>query len=84
MGLPPLKVSINVSRPQFESGLSCQRLRRALAGSGLPPQLLVVELTESMLMHDGPGAIAQMEEIKSLGVRCRSTISAPATRRCRT
>ena len=68
-GLPPVKVSINVSRPQFEGGLLPRTLQRVLQRTGLAPDRLVLELTESMLMRDAGTALEQMHAIKALGAR---------------
>jgi len=65
---PAVKVSVNVARPQFESGLLPQTLQRVLQRSGLAPARLVLELTESMLMQDASSALAQMHAIKQQGV----------------
>ncbi len=67
-GGAPLKVAINVAKPQFVAGTLCQALRRAVADSGLPPQLMVLELTESMLMDEVDAGLALMHELKALGV----------------
>jgi EAL domain-containing protein (putative c-di-GMP-specific phosphodiesterase class I) len=40
-----------------------------LASTGLSPELLTLELTESVLMQDAEAAIAMLAELKSLGVR---------------
>jgi predicted signal transduction protein with EAL and GGDEF domain len=63
-----VRVAINVSKLQFQAGDLCQTLRRALFDAGLPPQRLVVELTESMLMDDTDNAIRLMQSLKGLGL----------------
>jgi EAL domain-containing protein (putative c-di-GMP-specific phosphodiesterase class I) len=40
----------------------------ALRDSGLPPECLALELTESVLMHDLEVAIVRLHELKRLGV----------------
>ena len=67
-GLGELAVAVNVSKPQFTSGDLCQVLRQAMRDSGLPARQMVVELTESILMDDAAGGLAQMHELKALGV----------------
>ncbi|AKS40608.1 putative bifunctional diguanylate cyclase/phosphodiesterase [Wenzhouxiangella marina] len=50
--LPGVRVAVNVSgRQMLKRGLD-QRVLQALENSGLPPELLSVELTESSLLHD--------------------------------
>lgn len=68
LGVPALKVAVNVTKQQFASGCLPDTLKRALQGSGLPAQRLVVELTESMLMSDADGALEQMQAVKAVGV----------------
>ena len=68
LGLGEIKIAVNVAQPQFQGGGLCNVLTDALAASGLPARLLVVELTESMLMGDGQAALATMHEMKSIGV----------------
>lgn len=63
-----LKVSINVSAQQFsDAGLKASIIS-ALQTSGLNPQNLVLEITESMLMGDVDHFISLLQDIKSLGV----------------
>jgi diguanylate cyclase (GGDEF)-like protein len=68
-GLPRLSVSVNVAVPQFKSGTIWHAVRGAVERSRIPPQLLALELTESMLMDDGEETIATLREIKEMGVR---------------
>ncbi len=68
-GLPRLSVSVNVAVPQFKSGTIWHAVRGAVERSRIPPQLLALELTESMLMDDGEETISILREIKEMGVR---------------
>ncbi len=61
-------MAINVAKLQFTSGDLRANLRQAMTASGLPARQLVVELTESMLMDDADAGLAQMHELKALGV----------------
>ena len=68
-GLPPIRMSVNVSARQFrERGLTGV-VATALSDSGLDPRQLELELTESMIMHDVDQALATMEELERLGVQ---------------
>ena len=62
-------VSINVSARQFRSGKLVTTVRRALEDAGLPPSLLMLELTESVLLRHEEGIAANLAEFKRLGVR---------------
>ncbi len=68
-GAPGLMVSVNVATPQFHREGFLDSIRHALAESGLPPERLLLEITESMLMSQTEQVIARLNEIKALGVR---------------
>jgi diguanylate cyclase (GGDEF)-like protein len=64
-----LPISVNLSPRQFqESGLLSQ-VAAALDASGLPSELLMFEITESMVMEDLSGAREVMKKLNRLGVR---------------
>ena len=64
-----LPISINLSPRQFqESGLLAQ-VAAALDATGLPPELLMFEITETMVMKDLSGAREVMKKLNRLGVR---------------
>jgi diguanylate cyclase (GGDEF)-like protein len=65
----PLTVSVNVSARQLLDSVIVKHVRGALLASGLPPEALTLELTESVLVHDINEAAATLAELKSLGVR---------------
>jgi diguanylate cyclase (GGDEF)-like protein/PAS domain S-box-containing protein len=62
-------VSINVSAVQFRSGNFVTTVRSALENAGLPPSLLLLELTESVLLRNDEGIAANLTELQRLGVR---------------
>ena len=64
-----LPISINLSPRQFqETGLLSQ-VAAALDASGLPSELLIFEITETMVMEDLAGAREVMKRLNRLGVR---------------
>ena len=64
-----LPISINLSPRQFqESGLLAQ-VAGVLDATGLPPELLIFEITESMVMADISSAREVMKKLNRLGVR---------------
>ncbi len=67
-GLRDLRVSINISTRQFQSGNLPDEVARALARHEVLPQYLMLELTESMLMARPEDSIVQLREIKRIGV----------------
>ena len=62
------RVSVNVSALQFERRDFVETVATALALSGLPPECLELELTESYVMRDLPQAVARMSQIRDLGI----------------
>jgi EAL domain-containing protein (putative c-di-GMP-specific phosphodiesterase class I) len=67
-GLGPLRVAVNLSPFQFYREDLAQTVKDALAESGLAPQLLELELTESMMMNDIEHAVCILRDLKSIGV----------------
>ena len=66
-GLPPLRVSVNLSSRQFRSEALCDVVSEALRSSGLAPQLLELELTESLLIENVEHAMGVMGQLKAIG-----------------
>ncbi len=64
-----LPVSINVSALQFQQPGFTGRVRHELEAAGLPPELLELELTESILIRDAEGALRRLQALADLGVR---------------
>jgi EAL domain-containing protein (putative c-di-GMP-specific phosphodiesterase class I) len=67
-GLPPLSVAVNVSAVQFRQQGFCEVIRRVLQETGLPPQCLELELTESLLLADADVTLSVLRELKSMGL----------------
>ncbi|MQY50989.1 putative bifunctional diguanylate cyclase/phosphodiesterase [Rhodocyclus gracilis] len=67
-GLPPLRMSINISALQFRQGDLPRYLAEQLTAFAVDPQQVELELTESVLMNDVEGVLRTLQEIKSLGV----------------
>jgi diguanylate cyclase (GGDEF)-like protein len=68
-GLPPLKMSVNLSGRHFHYVNLPETIASALAESGMEPRHLELELTESAMMRDAAAAIRIVDRLKSLGVR---------------
>ena len=68
-GLPPICVAVNISARQFVSKELLSDIREALQESGMAPELLELEITESMVMHHVDQAVALLYEIKKMGAR---------------
>ena len=67
-GLPPVRVSVNLSARQFQQAGLDKRVRAALEYSGLPPSALELEITESTVMRDTGEAASVLRSLKALGV----------------
>jgi EAL domain-containing protein (putative c-di-GMP-specific phosphodiesterase class I) len=67
-GLNPGFVSVNLSTRQFRQEGLVRIVSRVLEETGLDPQLLEMEITESMVMHNVSSAVATLQGLKSLGV----------------
>lgn len=67
-GLPTLCVSVNLSPIQFRRADLVQEVADILALSGLKPEHLELDVTESFVMHDAERIDATMRELKRLGV----------------
>lgn len=62
-----LFVAVNLSPAEFERDLA-ERTRRLLAETGLDPNRLEVEVTESLLLEDEDRVAEQLVRLKALGV----------------
>jgi diguanylate cyclase (GGDEF)-like protein len=68
-GLPVIGLSVNVSARQMARPGLVDAVRRGLDATGLPPEILLLELTESVLMADDEIVRAQLKGLRDLGVR---------------
>jgi diguanylate cyclase (GGDEF)-like protein/PAS domain S-box-containing protein len=67
-GLPKVTVAVNLSAQQFYRGDIVRTVREALDETGLAPQWLELELTESLTLDDTETTMRIMRELKALGV----------------
>lgn len=63
-----LPVAINVSPRQLADADFPGRVRTALADAGLPPQLLTLEITETVAMNQAAGDFAMLRQLRDIGV----------------
>lgn len=64
----PLRVSVNLSARQLKSPHLAARFKAILKSTGLPANLLELELTETALMEDPAAAAKTLKELKSMGI----------------
>ncbi|WP_338448938.1 EAL domain-containing protein [Niallia oryzisoli] len=67
MGLPPIPVSVNLSPHQFLQASLVSNIEKIIKKTGINPELLELEITESMSM-DINRSIVILQELKDLGV----------------
>jgi diguanylate cyclase (GGDEF)-like protein len=67
-GLPPLRVSVNLSAKQFRHGDLTAVVCSALEDARLQPGYLELELTESSIMHDAEASAATLQLLSTMGV----------------
>jgi diguanylate cyclase (GGDEF)-like protein/PAS domain S-box-containing protein len=68
-GLALERISVNLSARQFRQKDLSLNVARLLDKTGINPEQLEIELTESMLMQDIELAIRSMYQLKDLGIR---------------
>lgn len=69
LGMPELRIAVNVSAVQLTRGGFAELVRMVLDGHGLGPGWLEIELTESALMADPKRAGQTIADLRALGVR---------------
>lgn len=65
----PMPVAINISALEFRNVHFAKHVQDVLVRTGLEPQYLELELTESVLMKDVQTSAAILHELKEIGVR---------------
>ncbi len=69
MGFPKIVMSVNFTSTDFYQADLKEKIFEALVKSGLEPQWLEIELTESLALNDIDFAVAQMKKLRELGVK---------------
>jgi EAL domain-containing protein (putative c-di-GMP-specific phosphodiesterase class I) len=67
-GLPPARVSVNLSARQFEQHDIARLVTDVLDETGLEPRYLELELTESAIMRNAEGAVSMLTALHALGI----------------
>jgi EAL domain-containing protein (putative c-di-GMP-specific phosphodiesterase class I) len=68
-GVTGVPVSVNVSARQFRHKEFTETVRAALRDTGLRPDLLELEITESLAMEHAKTTIERLDELHAMGVR---------------
>jgi len=69
LGIPGIRVAVNLSARQFVHGDLLRDVMRALEQTGCHPSALELEITESMVMHNPERAVELIHQLKDMGVR---------------
>lgn len=64
-----LYLSVNLSAKQFSQTDLVDQIQRSLAASGLPPERLNLEITETAVMENAEVAVEKLRRLKSLGIK---------------
>lgn len=68
LGLPPMRVAVNLSARQFQQPDLAARVAQVLAETGMGPQYLELEITESMTMVHAERTMIVLRTLKNMGV----------------
>jgi diguanylate cyclase (GGDEF)-like protein len=69
VGPSPLRMSVNLSAVQLASDRCAEMVSSVLQSTGLQPEMLTLEITESAVMDDVPEVLHSVQALSSLGVR---------------
>ena len=67
-GLPPFLMSVNISGRQLQHKTLMEKINNTVKLSGVNPEQLELEITETFLMQDINSSLALLHEIKKLGI----------------
>lgn len=68
-GYKPITTAVNMSSRRFNSSEIVDKVNETLKATGLEPELLELEITESQLMHDAEQEIETLKALRSLGIK---------------
>jgi EAL domain-containing protein (putative c-di-GMP-specific phosphodiesterase class I) len=68
-GFPPMRVTVNLSGNQFRQKNLAETIDKVLYNTGLDPQYLELELTESIIMQGEETTITMLNKLKAMGIR---------------
>jgi EAL domain-containing protein (putative c-di-GMP-specific phosphodiesterase class I) len=68
-GLPPVRISVNLAARQFHDEHFVPGVLAALMESGMPPEMLELELSETLLLQDTPHITRILKQLRRAGVK---------------
>lgn len=66
---PGVRIGINISASQLKQADAVQRIFAAIEVSGLPANLIDIELAESILMDDRAATVTKLQSLRAAGIR---------------
>jgi predicted signal transduction protein with EAL and GGDEF domain len=67
-GLHPFRIGVNLFAAQFRGGDLAARVAASLAETGLPPEALELEITETIILRHDPQVDAALQALRAMGV----------------
>jgi len=67
-GYPPVQLSVNMSARQFRRKNLAENIATILEKTGLGPEFLNIEITESIIMQDVDATIDKLRQLNEMGV----------------
>ena len=68
-GFPPLQMSVNLTARQFHDEQFLPGVLAALGETGMPPEMLELEFSETLLLHDPVRVTAILNGLKRAGIK---------------
>ncbi|MCF7980811.1 MAG: EAL domain-containing protein, partial [Pseudomonadales bacterium] len=68
-GIPPMRVAVNLAARQLDNGDIVERVAATIIETGLPPELLELEITESTIMENAEKVIVTLDQLKTMGIK---------------
>jgi diguanylate cyclase (GGDEF)-like protein/PAS domain S-box-containing protein len=67
-GIPGVRVAVNLSARQFAQKTLLRDIAKTIAESGLTPESLELEITESLVMQNAEHATETLQKLKAMGI----------------
>jgi diguanylate cyclase (GGDEF)-like protein/PAS domain S-box-containing protein len=67
-GIAGVQISVNISPRQFRQEDLAERVKAIFSATGVDPSRIILELTESIIMHDVSTTNATLKELNNLGL----------------
>ncbi|MCW8886543.1 MAG: EAL domain-containing protein [Motiliproteus sp.] len=68
-GVNNVRISVNLAGPQIVDSALLERVEQVLETTGLPADMLELEITESFIMSHPESTIAKLQQLKDLGIK---------------